>query len=139
VKVKKCVNKPQQILPTIIDMLLNCIIKGKTIPQQKQKHRFMPRSHELSNLHQVCFGYKQKHQKMLQRHRRCHCRTFRSNTSELDTSSFYSYLTSSVALVLEQTIGIRNTEESRGELRQHKKKKSEEWNYGDLTILALGR
>jgi hypothetical protein len=57
----------------------------------------------------------------------------------LDTSSFYSYLTSSVALVLEQTIGIRNTEESRGELRQHKKKKSEEWKYGDLTILALGR
>jgi hypothetical protein len=39
VKVIKCVNKPQQILPIIIDMLLNSNIKGKTLPQQKKKGR----------------------------------------------------------------------------------------------------
>jgi hypothetical protein len=37
VKVKKCVNKPQQILHIITDMLLNSNIKGKTLPQQKEE------------------------------------------------------------------------------------------------------
>jgi hypothetical protein len=40
----------------------------------------------------------------------------------LDTSSFYSYLSSSIALVLEQTTGIRNTEEPRGNSGNIKKK-----------------
>jgi hypothetical protein len=34
---EKCVNKPQQILPIITDMLLNSNIKGKTLPQQKEE------------------------------------------------------------------------------------------------------
>jgi hypothetical protein len=57
----------------------------------------------------------------------------------LDISSFYSYLSSSIALVLEQTTGIRNTEEQRGNSGNIKKReKSEEGNNGDLTIPALG-